>query len=479
MKPKSFRRLKRFFGRNPDRFLHGVSGVIHVGANTGQERDLYKKHRLRVLWIEPIPEVFQTLRSNLTGYPWQRALEYLITDKDGSEYTFRIANNGGLSSSIYDLKWHRDIWPEVKFHKTIALRSTTLKSLVQKEQINLDQYDALILDTQGSELLVLRGADEILDAFAFIKTEVPDFESYSGCCQLGDIDRFLKLHGFKEFSRQKFAERAEGGSYYDIVYKNTRWCKRRAIVKSEGILKPLIGEINLGRLDYLVKPELRDSWGGPFNGQEYRCRIFLDLLEQLSFQVIVETGTFRGTTTALFAQTSLPVYTVEADPRLFGYSAMRFKGAKVHIYQRDSRSFLRQLAQENTFPKESGFFYLDAHWGEDIPLREEVEIIFSNWQRSVVMIDDFEVPGSAYGFDDYGPGRALNVTYLDAVINRLGISVFFPKADISQETGAKRGCVVLCREKEVAEKLERVDTLQRDASYPRVLACDVGAVKPE
>jgi FkbM family methyltransferase len=205
--------------RDPDRFFKKVSGVIHVGANTGQERDTYKKNGLRVLWIEPIPEVFEELKKNLANFPQQRALQYLVSERDDVEYQFNIASNNGLSSSILDFKLHKDIWPHVSYKKTIALRSKTLTTLLEHERIEPREYDALIMDTQGSELLVLKGAASILHNFKYIKTEVSDFESYADCCTLTDIASFLAKHGYKECSRNKFAERAEGGSYYDVVYE--------------------------------------------------------------------------------------------------------------------------------------------------------------------------------------------------------------------------------------------------------------------
>jgi FkbM family methyltransferase len=204
---------------SPDRFLQRVSGVIHVGANTGQERDIYKRHGLRVLWIEPISEVFETLKTNLKEYPLQSALQSLVTDQDNAEYAFHISNNNGQSSSILELKLHKDIWPEVSSIKTVTLRSTTLVSLLRKERIDVNDYDALIIDTQGSELLVLKGAATMLRKLKFIKTEVADFESYERCCQLKDIDQFLKEQGFSEYSRREFAKRPNGGTYYDVTYE--------------------------------------------------------------------------------------------------------------------------------------------------------------------------------------------------------------------------------------------------------------------
>lgn len=212
------RRLRRLFAPDPNRFLRTVRGVVHVGANVGQERELYRRRGLDVLWIEPIPEIFAELAANIASYPRQRALECLVTDRDDTPYQFNVANNGGESSSILALKEHRDVWPQVGFTKTITLRSSTLATLLARERIDLARYDALVMDTQGSELLVLQGAEPVLERFRFIKTEAPDFEAYAGCARIDDIARYLQARGYAELSRHRFASRSEGGSYFDVVY---------------------------------------------------------------------------------------------------------------------------------------------------------------------------------------------------------------------------------------------------------------------
>ena len=216
------KRVRAIFQKNPHSFLKQASGIIHVGANVGQERKLYAKYGLPVLWIEPIPEVFATLKQNIKGLSKQVAIQGLVTDVNNEEYSFHIADNNGASSSIHDFSLHRDIWPEVSFNKTIRLRSMTLPSLLKAHGINASAYDTLIMDTQGSELLVLKGAATMLQQFTYIKTEVADFESYKGGCQLKDIESFLADKGFREHSRYKFNQHPNGGSYYDIVYKNTK-----------------------------------------------------------------------------------------------------------------------------------------------------------------------------------------------------------------------------------------------------------------
>src|SRR5258706_14301542 len=84
-----------------DSFLCRVPGVVHVGANSGQERDVYRDLGLRVLWIEAINEVFDEFVRNIAGHTKQKSLCELLTDRDGAEYQFNIANNNGASSSIY------------------------------------------------------------------------------------------------------------------------------------------------------------------------------------------------------------------------------------------------------------------------------------------------------------------------------------------------------------------------------------------
>lgn len=223
----------------------------------------------------------------------------------------------------------------------------------------------------------------------------------------------------------------------------------------------VLGPANVGRLEYWLQPKLKHGLGGAFNGQERRHEIFRELLAALPFEAIVETGTNRGTTAFFFAEkSSLPIYTVEANPRYYAFAALHLslKRDRVHLRCSDSREFLRELAADPRMSKTNVFFYLDAHWEDDLPLREELTLIFEHWKNAVVMVDDFQVPGTDYGFDDYGPAGVLALEYLEP-LSHLRLEVFFPSAPPELETGSKRGCVVLCREKGVIQTLDTLVTL--------------------
>jgi FkbM family methyltransferase len=180
-----------------DSFLRRVPGVVHVGANTGQERDFCHDLGLRVLWIEAITEVFDELVRSIAGHPKQKSLCALLTDRDGAEYQFHIANNNGASSSIYQFGECLDIWPELTYLSSRTLRSSRLDSLFRDEGIQPSDYPALVMDVQGAELLVLKGAGQMLAEFRFIKAEAADFESYLDCAKLDDLHQYPEAVGIQ------------------------------------------------------------------------------------------------------------------------------------------------------------------------------------------------------------------------------------------------------------------------------------------
>ena len=200
-----------------------------------------------------------------------------------------------------------------------------------------------------------------------------------------------------------------------------------------------------------------------FNGQGGRKKLFQQLLETFPFEAIVETGTWLGDTTGDMAGVSnLPLYTCEIDRRFFGLAKARLKDFKnVSLSLSDSRSFLRHLASTDTSRK-TVFFYLDAHFYDDLPLGEELDIIAKGWDNLVIMVDDFKVPGDAgYGYDEYGRGKELSLKTYQDILAKHDLVPLFPSITSRDETGKKRGCVVLARSGDWANRLGANPSLRR------------------
>ena len=208
-------------------------------------------------------------------------------------------------------------------------------------------------------------------------------------------------------------------------------------------LKDHLPQAFVGAVEYHLEPQRLDSWGGAFNGQCFRQLIFLDLVNACHFDAIVETGTFRGSTTLFLCHNSggSQVYSTELNPRFFEIARRRLQSiSNLHLFNLDSETLLQELR----LPTGSKvFFYLDAHWREDLPLAAEIKIIFEKFETFVIMIDDFQVPGDAeYAFDDYGPGKRLSLCDFPFHQDER-IVTYVPDRAAIQESGLRRGCVVL------------------------------------
>jgi FkbM family methyltransferase len=202
-------------------FLKNSKGVIHVGANTGQEAEIYNSFDVNVLWIEPLDEEFGILCDNIAKYhPKQRAIKALISKTEDEEVLFKVTNNS-WSSSILELADHKKIHPEVTELVRVKKLTTKLSTLFTRFSVDLLQYDTLILDVQGAELLVLEGLGEYLRHFKYVRCEAADFNIYDGCCQLKDLDQFFKLRGFKQLNLFKniTSGNEQVGFEYEALYE--------------------------------------------------------------------------------------------------------------------------------------------------------------------------------------------------------------------------------------------------------------------
>ena len=228
----------------------------------------------------------------------------------------------------------------------------------------------------------------------------------------------------------------------------------------------IIGPVHRGMIDYFRFPERRDPWAGPFNGQYKRRELFLSLILTCRPAAIIETGTYVGASTEFMATASkLPVYSVEADARNFGFAKMRLsKHRNVHLSFGDSREFLMNFIA-GTAARYTGhplLFYLDAHWGEDLPLSDELAIILSSLSHAIVLIDDFQVPGDeGYGYDDYGAGKALSRGYIAPHVSKFQLAEFYPTTSSAAESGLGRGCVVLAHDQGLIASLSRISLLRK------------------
>lgn len=172
-------------------------GIIHVGANIGQEISAYRSSGAQIcLYFEPIPDAFEKLKSNLDNIPNHYPLQHLISDKDDEEEVFYISNNS-LSSSMLALGKHSILYPDIKYVNSLKIKTITLDSII-KQKFATQNFDTLIMDVQGAELKVLNGADRLLiESLMYVYAEVSEETLYEGGCTFEEVTAFLKSYGFR------------------------------------------------------------------------------------------------------------------------------------------------------------------------------------------------------------------------------------------------------------------------------------------
>lgn len=124
----------------------------------------------------------------------------------------------------------------------------------------------------------------------------------------------------------------------------------------------------------------------------------------------VETGTFRGTTTAFLLRHFGKVYSIEPEPRLFARVAKRFAGKPVELFNDVSETVLPDLVARLSGDCN---FWLDGHYSagdtfkgkKDCPVEDELAAIAANLGRLgrvAILIDDVRcfLPANA-DYPDY------------------------------------------------------------------------------
>jgi FkbM family methyltransferase len=179
-----------------------ATGILHLGAHTGQEREVYRELGKPVVWVEANPEIFPVLQSNITSIPHHSALCALLGDTDGKEQTFHISNNfEGVSSSVFPFGEYaageRSLWPELdlKMVSTMTLPMVRLDTLLSANNLDARDYNFWVLDLQGAEMLALAGAGQSLLHCRCLLAEVSEKEVYRGGADYQDLQRHLATAG--------------------------------------------------------------------------------------------------------------------------------------------------------------------------------------------------------------------------------------------------------------------------------------------
>lgn len=196
--PTPFGYLHKWFNLTPN-------GVFQVGASSGGEIKEFVSQGIKSgIFVEPLPDIYKKLQKVVTPYPAFFAVNALCTDTVDDTYSFHVSTAGsmGASSSILKPAGVLNVHPEVPFDsQPMTLKSTTVDQIVTDFKAKgvanvVENLDMLYLDTQGSELIVLKGASKFLDQVRYIYSEVSLGGLYENDVTHIELSTYLSSRGF-------------------------------------------------------------------------------------------------------------------------------------------------------------------------------------------------------------------------------------------------------------------------------------------
>lgn len=194
-----------------------IKGILHVGAHHAEERESYNECNINnVIWIDGNEELIPIIKERLDSLNAQDlVLNYLVCDKDGEELQFHITNNT-QSSSILEFDKHKTYYPGIDFIKTVTKKAYTLKYIIEKNNINIADFNMLNLDLQGVELKALIGMGDYIDHIDYIYTEVNNDSIYKDNDLIANIDEYLLKHKFVRVETAMLSEQWGDAFYVKI-----------------------------------------------------------------------------------------------------------------------------------------------------------------------------------------------------------------------------------------------------------------------
>ena len=166
---------------------------MDIGANEGQFiTELSKITEVEALCVEPGTDAYQRLKQHSRSLPGVEAVQLAIAETTGPQVFYESESDVG-SSLIRPIPGQDSSWA-----RTVG---TTKVATARLDKVISDwgrPLDLLKVDTQGTDLRVLRSAGELLapDSIGAVLTEVNLHPMYEHQDSFADILGELEAHGF-------------------------------------------------------------------------------------------------------------------------------------------------------------------------------------------------------------------------------------------------------------------------------------------
>jgi FkbM family methyltransferase len=195
-----------------EKYKINIKGILHVGSHLCEEKDIYNNifnvTDDNIIWVDA--------NKSIVDKNIQRGIPncYVAALDDCEKFvSFNITNNG-QSSSLLELGTHKHTYPDIYVSEKKTVRTQTLEQFLQRNVINIMNYNVWNFDIQGSEYAVFKGSEYLLEYADVIYTEVNTADVYMGCGKLPELDSLLAKHGLHRVASHILDELYWGDAIY-------------------------------------------------------------------------------------------------------------------------------------------------------------------------------------------------------------------------------------------------------------------------
>lgn len=170
-----------------------------------------------------------------------------------------------------------------------------------------------------------------------------------------------------------------------------------------------------------------------YEGDEYIHEEIKGFVKKYNIKTIIETGTYLGHTTRRLDELAR---VISFENSIENYSKAKKNYPELSILNLHSVVGIKT----HQFMKHNYLFFLDAHWN-GTPLLKELEAIKDKGIKPVIVIHDFKVPGTDFGFDTYD-GQDYNYEWIKPSLEKIygqDFEYYYNK----KATGARRGVIYI------------------------------------
>lgn len=191
-----------------------VGGIIHIGANTGQELAWYVTRGYRpLLAFEPHPDAFAELKRRYGNHAqcWQLALA-----ANNGVIDLYIPEDGDTekSSTLRVIPTDGHDWTRVPVSHSISVDAVRFDVWASKTGTDITNFNTVVIDVQGMELDVLQGFGSLLGFVSFLIVECSKKPLFEGEASAQEVIDWLGFRGFIPLTPVE--------QHDDIIFKRLR-----------------------------------------------------------------------------------------------------------------------------------------------------------------------------------------------------------------------------------------------------------------